>query len=294
MLTIRESMRAGAAIVALTGVGVARFVVYDFVPPEGLIRDLERSMFVTTGTRMSAIAVYVVVLISMMAVFFRLVQQRWPGRRGAKGLVFGASLGIIFSFGFFTGSAFLGTTLRADFLNSLVDLIALSFAGWLIGLAIGRDVTTSAPRIWQPWLAVLLVAAGFVSVHALGGRLFAGLFTSTAELLLVPETLTQILLLAGLGLWAGVMYVMLRAGLPFNSVGARAAFFAFGVFGHSWTWFNVFFVIEFAGVLPTVLVLGLLGATGVFAGAIAYERIAGGSRQMTDGPSSWLHDEGAR
>ena len=291
MLTIRESMRAGAAIIALTGVGVARFVLYDFVPPEGLIRDLERSIFVTTGTRMSAIAVYVAVLISMMAVFFRLVQQRWPGRRGARGLVFGASLGIIFSFGFFTGSAFLCTTLRADFLHSLVDLIALAFAGWLIGLAIGRDVPRSEHETWKPWMAVLLVAVGFVPVHALGAWLFAGLFTTTADLLLVPTTFTQYALLAGLGMWAGVMYVMLRTGLPFNNVWARVAFFAFGVFGLWWTWFNVFFAIEFAGVLPTVLVVGLLGATGVFAGAIAYERFAGERRQLTDGSSPWLHDQ---
>ena len=132
--------------------------------------------------------------------------------------------------------------------------------------------------MWKPWLAVLLVAVGFVSVHALGAWLFAGLFTATADLLLVPETLTQIVLLAGLGMWAGVMYVMLRPGLPFSKTWARVAFFAFGVFGHSWTWFHVFFVIEFAGVLPVLLVVGLLGATGVFVGAIAYERIACGRR----------------
>lgn len=281
MLTLRESMRAGAAIIAGIALGVARFDLYDFVPPEGLIRDLERSMFVTTGMRTSAIAVFVAVALIMMAVFFRLVQQRWPGRRGVKGLVFGASLGIVWSFGFFTGSAFLGTTLRADFLNSLVDLIALAFVGWLIGLAVGRDVTTPAPRIWQPWLAVLLVAVGFVSVHALGAWLFAGLFTATADLLLVPTTYAQYALLAGLGMWAGVLYVMLRTGLPFNKAWARVAFFAFGVFGHWWTWFHVFFVIEFAGVLPAVLVVGLLGATGVFSGAIAYERLAGAGRQAS-------------
>jgi hypothetical protein len=268
-------MRAGAAIIAgIAGLGVARFVFIDYVPPEGLIRDLERSIFVTTGTRKPAMAVFALASISLMAVFFRLLQQRWPGRRGAKGLVFGTSLGIIWTFGFFTGWAFLGTTLRAEIWNSVVDLIALAFAGWLIGLAIGRDVTTPAPRIWQPWLAVLLVAAGFVSVHALGAWLFAGLFTSTADLLLVPETLTQIVLLAGLGMWAGVMYVMLRTGLPFNNSWARVAFFAFGVFGHCWTLFHVFFVIEFAGVLPVLLFVGLLGATGVFAGAITYERLA--------------------
>jgi len=84
MLTMRESIHAGAAIIAGIGLGVARFVFYDYVPPEGLIRDLERSIFVTTGTRWPALAVYAAVTMIMIAVFFRLVQQRWPGRRGAK------------------------------------------------------------------------------------------------------------------------------------------------------------------------------------------------------------------
>lgn len=109
MLTTRESVRMGAVIIAGVAFGLARFVIYDYVPPEGLIRALERSVFVATGMQMPAKMVFVAVAVSMMAVFFRLVQQRWPGRRGVKGLVFGASLGIIWTFGFFTGSAFLGT-----------------------------------------------------------------------------------------------------------------------------------------------------------------------------------------
>ncbi len=280
MLTIRESIRTGAAIIAgIAGLGLMRFVFLDYVPPESLIRDLESSMFVTTGMRKPAMVVFAVVSISMMAVFFRLVQQRWPGRRGVKGLMFGASLGTIWSFGFLTGWAFLGTTLQAELLNSIVDLIALTFAGWLIGLAVGRDVPSSGHSMSKPWLAILLVAVGFVFVHALGARLFAGFFTATADLLLVPTTIPQIVLLTGLGLWGGVMYVMLRTGLPFNNIWARAAFFAFGVFGHCWTWFHVFFVIEFAGVLLTTLLVGLIGATGVFAGVITYEYFAYGRRR---------------
>ena len=81
MLTIRESIRVGAAIIAGIALGVARFDLYDYVPPEGLIRDLERSMFVTTRMRKPAMVVYAVVSIIMMAVFFRFVQQRWPKRR---------------------------------------------------------------------------------------------------------------------------------------------------------------------------------------------------------------------
>ncbi len=171
--------------------------------------------------------------------------------------------------------AFLGTTLRAELLNGVVDLIPMAAAGWLIGWAVGRDVPKTEHRMRKPWRAVLLVAVIFVAVHALGATLLADLVGSTSGLLLVPTTPLQIGVLAGLGVWVGGMYVVLRAGPPFESTWARVAFFAFGVFGHSWTWFHLFFVIEFAGVLHEVLLVGLIGAVGVFAGALAYERFAG-------------------
>ncbi|NIM48710.1 MAG: hypothetical protein GTO22_05550 [Gemmatimonadales bacterium] len=274
----REIVRAGVAIivtVAAWGLIRLMFPTLDYFPPESLTRDLERSWFVTAGVRKPAMVVYVTVALVLMAVFFNVVQQRWPGGGGVKGLAFGASLGVVWSFGFLTGWAFLGTTLRAELLNSVVDLIPLAVAGWLIGLAVGRDVPRSEHGMWKPWLAVLLVAIGFVAVHALGATLLADLVGSTSGLLLVPTTPPQIATLAGLGVWAGGMYVLLRAGLPFESSWARVAFFAFGVFGHSWTWFHLFFVIEFAGVLHEVLLVGLIGAVGVFAGALAYEWCAG-------------------
>lgn len=108
-------------------------------------------------------------------------------------------------------------------------------------------------------------------MHTLGGKLLADLVGPASSLLLVPAAPLQIAVLAGLGVWVGGMYVVLRAGLPFRSTWSRAAFFAFGVFGYCWTWFHLFFVIEFAGVLPAALLVGFLGAVGVFAGAFSYE-----------------------
>ncbi len=70
------------------------------------------------------------------------------------------------------------------------------------------------------------------------------------------------------------MYVVLCSALPFESAWARAAFFAFGVFGHSWRWFHMFLVIiDFAGLLHAGLLVGLIGAVGVFAGALAYQTL---------------------
>jgi hypothetical protein len=273
----RDIVRAGSAIiVTLAGWVLIRLVFpsLDYYPPESLVRDLGPSWFATAGIRQPVKVGYVTVALVLMALFFKVVQERWPGRGAVKGLAFGAWLGVVWSFGFLTGWAFLGTTLRAELLNSVVDLIPLAVAGWLIGVAIGRDVPRSEHRTTKPWLATLLVAFGFVAVHTLGATLLVDLVGPASSMLLVPASPLKIALLAGLGVWVGGMYVVLRAGLPFESTWARAAFFAFGVFGYCWTWFHLFFVIEIAGVLPAVLLVGLTGAVGVFAGALAYEWLA--------------------
>jgi hypothetical protein len=277
MWTKRDVVRAGSAIiVTLAGWVIIRLVFpfLDYYPPESLVRDLGPSRIANAGMRQPVKVGYVTVALVFMALFFKVVQERWPGRGAVKGLAFGVWFGVVWSLGFLTGWAFLGTTLRAELLNGVVDLIPLAVAGWLIGVAIGRDVPTSEQRTTKPWLAALFVAFGFVAVHTLGATFLADVVDPASRLLLVPASPLQFALLAGLGVWVGGMFVVLRAGLPFESTWARAAFFAFGVFGYCWTWFHLFFVIEFAGVLPAVLLVGLTGAVGVFAGARAYEWLA--------------------
>jgi hypothetical protein len=138
----RPIVRAGAAIIGtIVGWGLIRllFPSLDYYPPESLTRDLERSWFVTAGVRKLAMMGYGMVALVVMAMLFNIVQQRWPGRGSFKGLTFGASFGVVWSFGFLSGWAFLGTTLRAELLNGVVDLVPWVVAGWLIGLAVGRD-----------------------------------------------------------------------------------------------------------------------------------------------------------
>ena len=85
-------------------------------------------------------------------------------------------------------------------------------------------------------------------------------------------------LLLAIGAWAGQMFVMPRHALPFKKVVARSAFFAFGVFGHSWLLFHLFYVVEFAGVFVTTLLAGVMESAGVFVGIVAYEWTAGDER----------------
>ncbi len=274
----RDIVRVTAVVIGMiVGWGLIRLVFpsLDYYPPESLTSELERSWFVTAGVRKLAMVGYVTVALVGIAVLFNVVQQRWPGRGSLKGMAFGASFGVVWAFGFLGGWAFLGTTLRAELLNGVVDLVPWVVAGWLIGLAVGRDVPQSGQRMPMPWLAVLLVAFGFTAVHSLGAHLLDDLVGPASSLLFVPTNALQFALLAGLGLWVGGMYVVFRAGPAFEHTWARAAFFAFGVFGFCWTWFHMFLVIiDLAGLLHVGLLAGALGAVGVFAGALAYEKLA--------------------
>ncbi len=279
MLEKRYAGMFVAAIIALIVVYTRLFhPTWDYYPPESLVNTLERSWIVLAGVRRAAFFTYVFVALGMMTLFFLILQRRWALPAGTKGLLFGMSLGTIWAFGFLTGWAFLGTTLRAETLNILIDVTGLSAAGYLIGLLFGQDVARVPREISKPVLAVVFVALGFVTAHSLGTAVLSNLLVETADLLIRPGSLLQYGLLLGLGAWAGQMFVMLRHALPLRNTIARSAFFAFGVFGHSWILFHLFFVIEFSGVFATTLLTGVAGSVGIFVGIVAYEWSAGKNR----------------
>ncbi|MDH3620581.1 MAG: hypothetical protein OER91_06810 [Gammaproteobacteria bacterium] len=268
-----------AAIIAIIVVYARLFhPTWDYFPPDSLVNSLERSWIVIADVRDVAFFMYIVVALGMMTLFFALFQRRWALHAGTKGLLFGMSLGIIWAFGFLTGWAFLGTTLRAETLNVLIDFVGLSAGGYLVGMMVGQDLPQAPREIPKPRLAVVLVALGFVAAHSLGTAFLSDLLAETVDLLLRPGSSLQYGLLLGLGAWAGQMFVMLRHTLPLRNTMVRSAFFAFGVFGHSWILFNLFFVIEFSGVFATTLLTGLMGSVGIFFGIVAYEWTAGDMR----------------
>ena len=264
-------LTAGVLIAMLAFWGLIRLVfpALDYYPPEQLLARLERSGFVTAGLRDVIVAIYAGCALVFMTVLFTIFQARWPGRGVVKGFVFGSFLSVIWAIAFLMGWGFLGMSLQAALKNGIVDWVGLAAAGSAIGLVAGTNTKGTAAAI--SWPAVSLVGLVFLVVYFIGASLFAGVFPSSTDLLRLPSRSIQFLLLLALGLWCGLMFAVLRESLPFANRWARAAFFAFGVFGHSWAWFHLFFVIEFAGVLPLVLTTGLIGAVSAFAGVVGGE-----------------------
>ncbi|MCP5073874.1 MAG: hypothetical protein GY947_11345 [Rhodobacteraceae bacterium] len=264
-------LTAGALIATLAFWGLIRliFPALDYYPPEQLVARFERSWFVTAGIRKATMVAYAACAVLFMTVFFSVVQQRWPGRGVMKGFIFATFLSVIWAIAFLMGWGFLGMSLQAALLNGVIDWIGLAAAGLAIGAVMGTNTKGNATAI--SWPAVFLVSLVFLLVYAIGAAVSASAFPASIDLLRLPSRPIHFLLLFGLGVWSGLMFAVLRTGLPFANRWARAAFFAFGVFGHSWAWFHLFFVIEFASVLPLVLTTGLIGAVSAFAGVMGYE-----------------------
>ena len=264
-------LTAGTLIGTLAFWGLIRLVFpsLDYYPPEQLLARLERSWIVTAGIRKATMATYATCALVFMTVFFALVQDRWPGRAIMKGFVFASFLGVIWAIAFLMGWGFLGMSLQAAILNGVIDWLGLAAAGSAIGVVMGTNTKGSADAI--SWAAIFLVGLVFLLVYFAGATLFAGAFPSSTDLLRLPSQPIHFLLLFALGVWCGLMFAVLRKGLHFENRWATAAFFAFGVFGHSWAWFHLFFVIEFAGIVPLVLTTGLIGAVSAFAGVMGFE-----------------------
>lgn len=272
-------LTAGALFATLAFWGLIRLVfpALDYYPPEQLLARFERSWFLTAGIRKATMATYAACALVFMTVFFAAVQDRWPGRGLMKGFVFASFLSVIWVIAFLMGWGFLGMSFQAAVLNGVIDWIGLAAAGLAIGAVIGTN--TKGTTVAISWPKIFLVGLVFLLVYSAGAALCASVFPSSTDLLRLPSQPIHLLLLFALGIWSGLMFAVLRKGLPFASRWARAVFFAFGVFGHSWAWFHLFFVIEFTGILPLVLTTGLIGAVSAFVGVMGYELA---SRQRLD------------
>lgn len=168
---------------------------------------------------------------------------------------------------------FFETTLEAELINGIVDLIPLALAGWLAALIWASDTAGDIVPVPSHLLAIPVVGVVYVVVHSATLLFVDDPAGVTGRLMITPHNVSTYLFNAAVGGWAGAIYAVLRSSMPFTSVWARSGFFAAVVFGHSWLWFNMFFNILYADVLLTLLSMSLLDILGVFIGVIIYEHL---------------------
>ena len=272
---MRKLALSTAAVLAVIVVwaGLRLIPVLGYFPPELFEQTFTPSVFVQLDMKEIVFVAYLSIASILLFVFFAAFQGRLGGKRGKKGLVYGSMLGVLWSLAFLSATEFFDTSLTAEIINAVVDLLPLALAGWLAGLTLGTDRPAETEPASSNLMAIPVIGLGFVAFHSVTVLLFDDPSVALARMMFTPSGVIGFLWLAALGAWIGAMYVVLRGCLTFESIWANAGFFAIVVVGHSWIWFNMFFNILYADVLLAMISMCALDIAGVFVGVAVYEQI---------------------
>ncbi len=282
----RMALSAAAVLAALAvWLGFRLVPALGYFPPELFEQTFEPSIFIQIGIKDIVFVVYLCLAVVLLFVFFTVFQGHLGGRRGTKGLVYGSMLGVLWSLAFLSSTEFFETSLTAEIINAVVDLIPLALAGWLAGLTLGTDKPVDTKPTSSHLLAIPVIGLGFVMFHSVTVFLFDDPSAALARMMFTPSGVVGYLWLASFGAWIGAMYVVFHGCLTFRSVWANAGFFAVVVVGHSWFWFNMFFNILYADVLLAMVSMCVLDILGVFVGVAVYEQIRGHSKSAAATPT---------
>ncbi len=272
---MRKMALSAAAVLAVivVWVGLRLIPALGYFPPALFDQTFAPSVFVQLGIKDFVFVAYLCVAVVLLFVFFAAIQRRLGGRAGANGLVYGSMLGVLWSLAFLSATEFFETSLTAEIINAVVDLVPLALAGWLAGLTLGTDKPTETEPASSHLLAIPIIGLTFVVFHSVTVLLFEDPSAAMARMMFTPNGVVGYLWLAAIGAWIGAIYVVLRGCLTFASAWANAGFFAVVVVGHSWLWFNTFFNILYADVLLAMVFMCAIDIAGVFVGAAIYEQI---------------------
>lgn len=210
------------------GVGQKLGLVPDFQMPKS---------FLFNNPKLFVPALFITFLLTFgtLALMFNLIQEKLPGSRMAKGFRFGIAFWLLWVFGIFEWHFIYKSSWAYDLFNTaFVDGGFLFVVSVLAGRFIGTNSKGTAPMAKRGITAIVLI-----TLFYLVGRYFNYSFF---QLLSVykPQPMETFLCLLGVGIWVGIMYLLLRSGLEGYSPLKRALWFGVLLFGTNWFYFVVF------------------------------------------------------
>ena len=215
-------------LVAFAG-GAANMILHGILSPLQPA-DLPQTpgFFEAHGLLVPAICCWELLAFTAFALTFLLLEARMGSSSLVRGLLFGAAVGGLYFVGMFESLLLLGTAPVNEALMGVADLASFLIAGLILGRT-GYHQTRSAPR--------LRALPGVVAVATIAGCYLAGRLLGAALLGIrsawVAQPLGTLCWTLSLGVWVGVMYLLLEPALPHRPL-TRASSFALGVFGTTW------------------------------------------------------------
>jgi hypothetical protein len=276
-------------ILIIIVITILRTMVQPFIPESGP-SPFPPSYFVQSGLMPIAFLAYGFIMLGALALVFVMIQGRLPGTKLVKGLMFSLAFGALW-FVYLLEPLPHGTwQLPQALYYPVVDGVTLASLGLLLGLFVATgSKERSAVSISPVSLAILAVPVVFLIGRFVSYTMFH-IYSSYAT-----RSLDTLLWCLAMGLWAGIMYLMLRPGIGSKSSLAKSAFFGVIVFGINIFLNDLFMPIPFdmplwgMGIFSyeDMIVRTAMDIISVTAGVCIYEKLnvalKGGRRSAVNG-----------
>lgn len=276
-------------ILIIIVITIFRTMIQPFIPESGP-SPFSPSPFVRSGLLPVAFLAYGFIMLGALALVFVLIQGRLPGTKLMKGLMFSLAFGALWFVYLLEPLPHSTWQLPQALYYPIVDGVTLASLGLLLGLFVATDSKErSAMRISPGTLAILAVPAVFIIGRLVSYTTFH-IYSSYAT-----RPLDTLLWCSAMGLWAGIMYLMLSPGIGTKSPLAKAAFFGVAVFGINIFLNDLFMPIPFdmplwgMGIFSyeDMVVRTAMDVISVTAGVYVYEKLSvalkGGRRSALNG-----------
>lgn len=237
--------------------------------PQFMVDAYESSIFVKTGTKTIAMVTLCSLILVFLIYNFYQVKDGVHTNKVLSGMIYGASFGIVWFFGFLEMNTINNDNVPAHIQSGIRDLVVLSIFGLSAGLLLAKNRTTPICRDRRTLWAIPFVSIGFALFHA--AQLFIVLREVGAYQKI--DSAIDVIWLLCFGAWLGGMYVVFLPGIKIKNKYLRALFFSFVFFGTDWLLFNLFYNIFLDIPLLDLTIRSSFGCLGVFLGLAAYERV---------------------
>jgi hypothetical protein len=206
-----------------------------FVPRNSY--NYQPSIFAEKGLILPAATIMLVILFTVIAVVFVLIQKRLPGTKTMKGWRHGIAFGILTFVSIIEVNLIFDCSLINELRGSISDGVSILLMALMLSRIMGTDNQITGQDVKFRWKPFVLIPLFF-----LGGRYFGYAIVHILSAYIQKPWATFLWTL-GIGLWLSVMYQLLReAGNDIPAV-ARAIRFGGLVFGSFWLIYILFMLV---------------------------------------------------
>jgi hypothetical protein len=182
-----------------------------------------------------AIICWELLTFGILAMVFVFIQDKLPGKRQIKGLLYGLPFAGLYLIGMFESVLLFDSSMFNEFLMGLGDFIPILLMGILLGIFAGTDNTQIKQK--NDILSIFIISIFYIT-----GRYFAYslLHIQSAYITRPIETFIWTLFQ---GLCVGTIFFNLQSGIKGNSVVSQSLYFGLVIFGSNWLMNHLFIAV---------------------------------------------------